>query len=152
MARMKTRRLSWKASASPQVVGYKLYWSEAGEVNYDSPSVQLGNVTSVILPNDVPTFKPGKGPIDIGLTAVDELGNESDMITISAPYQFSVPEAPGGLRIDTVSDPGATPPRAVNAAPTPAEPDPAGTSSESGATAVKNIFTEDSSIRQLKSL
>jgi len=53
MAKMKKRRLRWKASESQQAVGYRLYWAEGGEVGYDSPCVALGNVTEVILPDDV---------------------------------------------------------------------------------------------------
>jgi hypothetical protein len=104
MAKMKKRRLSWRASSSSQVVGYKLYWSEGGGVNYDSACAKLGNVTEIILPDDVDSFTPGGGPIELGITAVDELGNESDMVTVMAPYQFSVPKAPQGLRMDTLKD------------------------------------------------
>jgi len=104
MAKIKKRRLSWLASSSSQVVGYKLYWSEGGGVNYDSRCAKLGNVTEIILPDDVDSFTPGCGPIELGITAVDELGNESDMITVMAPYQFSVPKAPKGLRMDTLKD------------------------------------------------
>ena len=39
--KIKKRRLRWTASDSAQVVGYKLYWSENGEVNYDSKCVTL---------------------------------------------------------------------------------------------------------------
>jgi len=152
MAKMKRRRLSWKASESPQVVGYKLYWSEGGEVNYDSYSVQLGNVTAVILPDHVASFKPGNGPLEIGLTAVDELGNESDMITVSAPYQFSVPEAPGGLKIEKVPDNRTAPPSEPGPLVTAPEPDMPGPGIDSRSDPVKNVFVAESSVRQLKTV
>jgi hypothetical protein len=104
MAKIKKRRLSWLASSSSQVIGYKLYWSEAGEVNYDSKCVALGNVTEVTLPDDVDSFTPGYGPIELGISAVDELGNESDIVTVTAPYHFSVPKAPKDLHIETLKD------------------------------------------------
>lgn len=94
MAKIKKRKLRWSASESLQVVGYKLYWEEGEEVNYDSPCAILGKVTEVVLPDDVEAFTPKSGPIEFGITALDELGNESDLITISAPYQFNVPQAP----------------------------------------------------------
>ena len=97
MAKVKKRKLEWVASTSSQVVGYKLYWSENSKVSYDSQSIMLGNVTEVILPDDVESFKPKGGPIEFAITAVDELGNESDMITFMAPYQFNVPQAPEDL-------------------------------------------------------
>ena len=152
MAKVKKRRLSWRASGSPQVVGYKLYWSMEDGVTYNSPSAQLGNVTAVILPDDVTSFKPGNGPLEIGLTAVDELGNESDMITVSAPYQFSVPEAPGGLKIETATEYHSSPSSVPGALKPPAEPDQPATGAESEAGPVKNIFTAESSVRQLKTV
>lgn len=100
MAKIKKRTLRWTASESPQVVGYKLYWAEGGQVNYDCPSEKLGNTTEVVLPDDVASFSPESGPVDFGISAVDELGNESDLITISAPYQFNVPQAPDEIWLE----------------------------------------------------
>ncbi len=100
MAKIKKRTLRWTASESPQVVGYKLYWSEGGQVSYDCPFAKLGNTTEVVLPDDVESFDPESGPIEFGISAVDELGNESDLITISAPYQFNVPQAPEGIWLE----------------------------------------------------
>ena len=97
MAKIRKRKLKWIASNSSQIVGYKLYWSENGAVNYDSRCVSLGNVTEIVLPDDVDSFRPGGGPVEFAITAVDELGNESDMITLRAPYQFNVPKTPQDL-------------------------------------------------------
>jgi hypothetical protein len=104
MAKIKRRRLKWVASNSSQVVGYKLYWSENSELNYDSQWVMLGNVTEIVLPDDVKSFTPNGGPIEFGITAVDELGNESDMVTLTAPYQFNVPKAPDDLYLQKLED------------------------------------------------
>ena len=104
MAKIKRRKLKWIASDSAQVVGYKLYWSENGKVHYDSKCVRLGNVTEIVLPDDVNSFRPHGGSIEFGITAIDELGNESDMTTLKAPYQFRVPEAPGDLYLRKLDD------------------------------------------------
>ena len=104
MAKMKKRRLSWKASHSSQVVGYKLYWSVGGGVGYNSNCARLNNVTEIVLPDDVASFTPANGPIEFGITAIDELGNESDMVTLYAPYQFSVPETPQDLKMETMTE------------------------------------------------
>jgi hypothetical protein len=104
VAKIKKRKLKWIASGSSQVVGYKLYWSENGAVNYYSKCVALGNVTEIVLPDDVDSFMPGGGPVEFAITAVDELGNESDMITLKAPYQFSVPKAPEDLYLQKLDD------------------------------------------------
>lgn len=100
MGKIKKRKLRWTGSESPQVVGYKLYWEEGGKVTYDSSSAILGNVTEVVLPDEVEDFRPENGPIEFGITAVDELGNESDLVTVSAPYQFIVPQAPDGIWLE----------------------------------------------------
>jgi hypothetical protein len=97
MAKIKNRLLQWQPAESPQVTGYKLYWAEGSEVDYDSECAEIGNVTEILLPEDVPSFPVVRGSIAIGITATDELGNESEMIKIKAPYQFSVPDAPRGL-------------------------------------------------------
>jgi hypothetical protein len=104
MAKMKKRKLCWKASESRQVVGYRLYWAEGGEVGYDSPFVALGNVTEVILPDDVNGFSHKGGPIEFGVAAVDELGNESDLTTFKASYQFNIPLAPEGMWIEPLNE------------------------------------------------
>ena len=104
MAKMKKRRLRWKASESQQVVGYRLYWAEGGEVGYDSPFAALGNVTEVVLPDDVKGFSHKEGPIEFGVAAVDELGNESDLATFKASYQFNIPQAPEGMWIETLDE------------------------------------------------
>jgi hypothetical protein len=104
MAKIKRRKLKWIASDSSQVVGYKLYWSEDGAVHYDSQCAILGNITEIILPDDVNSFTPNGGSVEFGVTAIDELGNESDMITLKAPYQFNVPKAPEDLYMQKLDD------------------------------------------------
>lgn len=113
MAKIKRRLLRWKASTSPQVVGYKLYWSSDGGVDYNSNSVKLGNVNEIILPDDVPDFAHVAGPIELGIAAIDEVGNESDLVTLKTPFQFAVPQAPSDLWLETLkrgsSDPAPAP-------------------------------------------
>lgn len=100
MAKIKRRRLRWNPSPSPQVVGYKLYWSADGGVDYDSNSIKLGNVTEIVLPDDVKEFAAISGPVELGIAAVDEIGNESDLVTLKTPFQFAVPQAPADLRLE----------------------------------------------------
>jgi hypothetical protein len=64
----------------------------------------LGNVTEIVLPDEVKSFKPNGGPVEFGVTAVDELGNESDMVTLKAPYQFNIPKAPDDLYLQKLED------------------------------------------------
>ena len=104
MSRMKKRKLCWEASESEQVVGYRLYWAAGGDVSYDSPFVVLGNVTEVVVPDDITGFSHKGGPIEFGVTAVDELGNESDLAAFQAPYQFNIPLAPKGVWIESLDE------------------------------------------------
>jgi hypothetical protein len=85
---MKKKRLTWNASTSPDVSGYNLYWSKSGNVDYDSVHVELGNVTHVLLPDDIPAF-PVTDRIDIGITAVCLGGNESDMVKVMLHFEFT---------------------------------------------------------------
>ena len=104
MAKVKKRRLLWEPSTSPNVIGYKLYWAEQGEVNYDSPCAMIGNVTEVVLPEQVPSFPIVKGSIELGITAINEVGNESDMMIFAAPFQFSVPDAPTSPELEALKE------------------------------------------------
>ena len=101
MAKIRKCKLSWEASASEHVIGYKLYWSKDAEVSYDSKFLKIGNVTEIVLPDDVTL---SGSPVMFGVTAIDKDGNESDMVTLGEPYQMQVPEAPAGLSIRTSNE------------------------------------------------
>jgi hypothetical protein len=102
MAKIKKRRLRWKASTSPQVVGYKLYWAVNDTPDYNSDCIKLGNVTEITLPDDVKDLADANGPVEVGIAAIDEVGNESDMVTLKMPFQFAVPAAPSELRLEAL--------------------------------------------------
>jgi hypothetical protein len=104
MGKIRQKKIRWESSASSEVVSYKLYWSEDGEVNYNSKSVEVGNVTEVILPNGVPSFPLLKGKIILGISAVNEAGNESDITKTTAELNFIVPDGPKRLRIEDTAD------------------------------------------------
>jgi hypothetical protein len=102
MARVRKRKVHWNASNSLGVVGYKLYWGVGKEVNYDSDFAEVGNVTQVVLPDDIPSFPILAGDIEIGVVAVNQIGNESDIAKLSAPFDVSAPDAPTGLTVETI--------------------------------------------------
>ena len=102
MARVRKRKIRWNASNGSGVAGYKLYWAVGSKVNYDSDFAEVGNVTEVILPDDVPSFPIVAADIELGVVAVDHIGNESDMTKLSAPFDFTAPDAPTGLTVETV--------------------------------------------------
>jgi len=84
---MKKKRLTWNASSSPDVAGYRLYWSKAGNANYDSEHAELGNVTQVILPDDIASFPVSADRLELGITAVSLKGNESDMVRVTLRFE-----------------------------------------------------------------
>jgi hypothetical protein len=84
------------------VVGYKIYWVVGKGVNYDSDFAEVGKVTEIILPDQVPSFPNVAGKLELGVVAVDHIGNESDMTKLYGPFSFSAPDAPTGLTIETL--------------------------------------------------
>jgi hypothetical protein len=83
----KKKRLTWNASPSPDVVGYRVYWSKAGKPDYNSDHAEVGNITQIILPDDIPAFPVRGDQIELGITAVNIKGNESDMARVSLQFQ-----------------------------------------------------------------
>lgn len=98
MAKIKNVNISFPASTSPDVVGYKLYISQAPDaVTYDSESFDLGSNTSVDL-SSLPDMLNKDGSFNIGVTAVDDTGNESDMsVANDVALDFVAPDAPGEI-------------------------------------------------------
>ena len=103
MALVKTATLNFPPSGSPDVTGYKLYMAEApAPVDYDSPSFDLGNVSSIDL-STLPGMTTTDGTYNLGVAAVDDAGNESSMSKVDdVALDFSAPDAPGALTIDRV--------------------------------------------------
>jgi hypothetical protein len=104
MAKIVKRKISWGASTAADTTGYKLYWSvgEGATLDYNSDNADVGNVTSVIIPDDIPTFPLVEDIINVGATAYDDMGNESDMTVINAPFDFTAPDAPTNLVVTAV--------------------------------------------------
>ena len=98
MAKIKNVTLSFPASPTEDVVGYKLYIEEAPTVvTHDSLFHDLGNNTTVVL-NDI--VSDLDGVYNIGIAAVDDVGNESDFSLVSdVPLDFVPPEVPGLITI-----------------------------------------------------
>ena len=98
MAKVKDMILTFPPSGSSDVVGYKLYVQEAPDpVGYDSDFYELGNVTQIDIAT-LPGMTTKDGVYNIGVTAVDDAGNESSFSTIdNVPLDFVAPDPPGPL-------------------------------------------------------
>jgi len=97
MSKIKNVTLSFPVSPSEDIVGYKLYIEESPiVVTHDSPSYDLESNTVVL--NDIMSDLDGN--FNIGVVAVDDVGNESDFSLVSdVPLDFVPPEVPGLITI-----------------------------------------------------
>ncbi|MFO7740454.1 MAG: AAA family ATPase [Desulfatiglandaceae bacterium] len=99
-AKIQKWRIRWNPSTTPDVIGYKLYWAIGRGVTYGSDCIELGNANEVVLPDGVPAFPRAAEVIEIGVTAVSENGNESDMSVLSAPLRVTAPEPPSNVLVE----------------------------------------------------
>jgi hypothetical protein len=93
----KKKRIRWNRSPSPSVVGYRLYWAGDGEVSYDSEFIDIGDLTEVALPDQVPSLQHVRGEVALGITAVNREGNESDMVRFAVNFDSPVQGVQAGL-------------------------------------------------------
>lgn len=100
VGKIRQKKIRWEASPTSGISKYKLYWSTDGELDYSSPSLELGNSNEIILPDGVPSFPLVKGPLALGISAVNDAGNESDIAKLTAEFNFVVPDAPRNLKIE----------------------------------------------------
>ena len=98
MAKVRKRTVRWESSTG--ATKYRLYWSAQGPVGYDSEFYEVENKTVVVLPDEIPSFPRMAGEIELGITAVNAAGNESDIAVARVYVDFTVPEAPKGLTVE----------------------------------------------------
>ena len=100
MARVKSTKISFQPSDSPDVVDYLLYVSpEDVPVDYDAPVWSIGLDPEVDLA-DLPGMTTMDGVYNIGITALDDAGNESSMsIAEGVALDFLAPNPPGAISI-----------------------------------------------------
>ncbi len=99
MARLRKKKISWERPDSSRGLRYRLYWSVGESVGYDSQFIELENVTEIILPDDVAPFPMKSRNIQIGISAINEAGNESDIARLDVQLDFSVPGPPKNLQV-----------------------------------------------------
>jgi hypothetical protein len=102
MGKVKKKRVRWELSSSLDVATYRLYWSQDGGVNYDSDHADFGHVTEIILPDDIPSFPLVTGNMELGVSAINHAGNESDICKLTVDFNFETPEAPQNLMVEDI--------------------------------------------------
>ena len=104
VGKVKKKRLSWDRSLSDNVTRYRVYWSKDGGIDYGAHHVEVGKVAQITLPDDIPSFPLVAGEIELGISAISEAGNESEITKISVSIDFAVPESPRNLRLEDLQD------------------------------------------------
>lgn len=103
MAKIVTPKVRFRPSTSPDVVLYR--FRATGE--YTAPHVDVLNPQPdpdgyVRVPvSSIPFLAGVDGIVDVFVTGVDEVGNESDFLRVTGPLDLSAPVAPTDGSIDS---------------------------------------------------
>ena len=98
MAKVRKYTMIWGASPDTDVTRYFVRATQSPAVpDYDTPYDDVGNVTQCDLP--LPHTPLIDGDLTVALTAVDDVGNESDMVMMTVPFDLVVPAPPTGLQM-----------------------------------------------------
>lgn len=109
MAKVKSKTLKFIPSASADVTEYLVYFeptADPTELSYDSTVASIGKPDPgadgkiAVDMSQFDVIRTLDGKYDIGLTSIDDGGNESSMATLFAvELDFTAPDAPTGLEI-----------------------------------------------------
>ncbi len=99
MARLKKKRIRWDRPGNSAAVRYRLYWAIGESIGYDSDYMEIKDATELILPDGVPGLSMSSHHIRLGISAINDSGNESDIAILDVRLDFSVPEAPKNLQL-----------------------------------------------------
>ena len=104
MAKVGEFKIRFLASDSPDVETNRLYYEEVPTpVDYDSQWVDVGNVADVdgfVNVNLGAHLSSLDGIYNIGIAAVDDVGNEADMsLANDLPLDFMAPNPVGNIEI-----------------------------------------------------
>jgi Tfp pilus assembly protein PilZ len=97
---VKKKRLIWDRSLSEKVTKYRVYWSKVRGIDYDSDYAEVGDVAQLILPDDIPSFPLVAAEMELGVSAITDAGNESEIAKIIVSVDFAVPEQPKNLKLE----------------------------------------------------
>ena len=97
MAKIRKCKLTWNASKSKNIAGYRVYWSEGDNVEYDSEYIDLFNLTQLVISDEVVVLDK---PVMFGVSTIDFDGNESDITKLPEHFQVNVPKSPASLSLN----------------------------------------------------
>ena len=97
------KKIRWDAGTAPDITAHRVYVEKDPTIpTYTSVFAEiLVPQTYVVVPDDFPvgTFDEDTTYI-MGVSSVDDVGNESDIITVSSPFDFVAPDAPTNITIE----------------------------------------------------
>jgi hypothetical protein len=102
--------LKFTPATAPDVTGYKLYHVVKGEeLGVDSPVIDLGmpaldsdSGKMIVTLKDIPEIAGlAEGTYTLGVSAYDDVGNESDMSIGDLEVDFTAPDPPGPLTFES---------------------------------------------------
>jgi len=102
MSKIKESTITFAGSDSVDVVGYRIYIAPNTEnVTYEHPVSELVPHRGETIVIEMDTLFPDiDGVYNIGVVAVDDVGNESDMsIGLDFPLDFLAPNPPGTVTL-----------------------------------------------------
>ena len=97
------KRIRWDPSLAADVAVYRVYVEkEPTAVGYDSQYIEVtAPTTQVVVPDDFPAGTFSEDTLyNMGISALDDLGNESDITPVSAPFDFVAPDAPTNIIVE----------------------------------------------------
>lgn len=102
--------LKFTPATAPDVAGYKLYHVTKGEeLGVNSPAIDLGMPAfdtatgqMIVTLKDIPEIAGlVEGTYTLGVSAYDDVGNESDMSVGDLEVDFTAPDPPGPLNFES---------------------------------------------------
>ena len=99
MGKIRSKVVRWQPSETPDVT-YRLYWATCRPVAHNLDYANVGTVTKVTLPDDIPSFPLVAGKFVLAVSAIGPSGNESDITTVIGDIDFTIPGAPRNLRVE----------------------------------------------------
>ena len=99
MARLKKKKIRWERPENSEAVKHRVYWAIDGSVTYDSDYIEVQDVAEVILPDAIPALPVKAQRVQLGISAINDSGNESDITVFNSALDFSIPEAPKNLLV-----------------------------------------------------
>jgi hypothetical protein len=105
MAIVKKKRITWTPAPDAAIVKHRVYVTDGVDIDpkVDQYIEVLMPHTSILLPDEFPagTFE-GEGNYIIGVSAIDDVGNEGDLAIVASPFDFIAPGVPTNLVVENV--------------------------------------------------